>query len=246
MTDLDTEEILGDLTGDGDTLLVARGGRGGVGNSRFKSSINRAPRRFTPGEAGESRRLGLELKVLADVGLLGLPNAGKSTLIGALSAARPKVAEYPFTTLHPNLGVVSVEADRSFVMADIPGLIEGAAEGVGLGIRFLKHLQRTSLLLHVVDVCSPEGRDDPARGVRAVEAELARYSDALAEQPRWLVANKLDLVPRETWDDWVQELVDALDWAGPAFGISAATGEGAWELARAVMSHLEARTDADE
>jgi len=243
--DLDTEETLGDLTHPGDTLLVARGGRGGVGNTRFKSSTNRAPRRSTPGEPGESRHLRLELKLLADVGLLGLPNAGKSTLIRALSAARPRVAEYPFTTLHPNLGVVSVDTDRSFVMADIPGLIEGASEGAGLGLKFLKHLQRTRLLLHLVDVSPEAGGREPGDAVRAVEAELSLYSEELASQPRWLVANKLDLVPREEWNERVSALVAALDWRGPAFGISAATGEGTAALAQAVMVHLETEAQAD-
>ena len=211
-----------------------------MGNARFKSSVNRAPRKFTPGDPGEKRRLGLELKLLADVGLLGLPNAGKSTLVRALSAARPKVAEYPFTTLHPHLGVVSIEADRSFVIADIPGLIEGAAQGAGLGIQFLRHLQRTRLLVHVVEVTESGGNTVPAAAIRAIESELADYSQDLAAKPRWLAINKLDLLPRARWTDTVESLVEMLEWDGPAFGISAATGEGTQALAQAIMQHLEA------
>jgi GTP-binding protein len=239
VNDCDTGETLGDLRGPGDTLLVARGGRGGRGNTRFKSSTNRAPRQSTPGEPGERRRLALELKLLADVGLLGLPNAGKSTLIGVLSAARPKVADYPFTTLYPSLGVVAIEADRSFVMADIPGLIEGAAEGAGLGIQFLKHLQRTRLLLHLVDACPLEGETSAEEAFRTISAELAGYSPDLADRPRWLVVNKLDLMPVDERQARVDQIVAALNWQAPAYGISAATGEGTAELARAVMTHLE-------
>ena len=245
VSDLDTEEILGDLADDGQALRVAQGGRGGLGNCRFKSSTNRTPRKFTPGGPGEKRHLGLELKLLADVGLVGLPNAGKSTLIAALSAARPKVADYPFTTLHPSLGVVSIEADRSFVIADIPGLIEGAAEGAGLGIRFLRHLQRTRLLVHVVDVGEAAGTEDPVQAVRAIESELARYSERLAKQARWLALNKLDLLPRAEWDSKVDAVVRALGWDGPAFGISAATGEGTDALAREIMNYLEAQAEAE-
>ena len=241
ISDIATEEVLGDLAGAGQTLKVAQGGRGGLGNCRFKSSINRAPRKFTPGGPGEQRRLGLELKLLADVGLVGLPNAGKSTLLRALSAARPKVAEYPFTTLHPHLGVVRIEADRSFVVADIPGLIEGAAQGAGLGIQFLRHLQRTRLLVHVVEVEESGGGVDPVAAFRAIETELATYSENLPSRPRWLAVNKLDLLPRARWDEVVESLVKALDWTGPAFGISAATGEGTGALALAVMGYLEAR-----
>ncbi len=243
--DLDTEEILGDLAADGQALRVAQGGHGGLGNSRFKSSINRAPRKSTQGGDGERRRLGLELKLLADVGLLGLPNAGKSTLITAVSAARPKVADYPFTTLYPNLGVVSIEADRSFVIADIPGLIEGAAEGAGLGMRFLRHLQRTHLLVHVVDVGGGGDAEDPVQAVRAIESELSRYSDSLANQERWLALNKLDLLPRSDWDSTVESVVEALGWSGPAFGISAATGEGTDALVREIMNYLETRDEGD-
>lgn len=240
VSDIDTEETLGDLDAAGQTLKVAQGGRGGRGNARFKSSVNRAPRKFTPGSPGEKRRLGLELKLLADVGLLGLPNAGKSTLVRALSAARPKVAEYPFTTLHPHLGVVSIEADRSFVIADIPGLIEGAAQGAGLGIQFLRHLQRTRLLVHLVEVTESGGNTVPAAAIRAIESELADYSQDLAAKPRWLAINKLDLLPRARWTDTVESLVEMLEWDGPAFGISAATGEGTQALAQAIMQHLEA------
>ena len=237
--DIDTGETLGDLENDGDTLIVARGGRGGRGNTRFKSSINRAPRQSTPGQAGEQRHLKLALKVLADVGLLGTPNAGKSTLTRALSAARPKVAEYPFTTLHPHLGVVRVGPERSFVMADIPGLIEGAAEGAGLGIRFLKHLERTRLLLHVIDACPQSAEQDPVADCRAVEAELASYSPTLAARPRWLVLNKLDLLPPDARADRIAEIVAALSWDGPVFGVSALAGEGTERLAQAVMEFLE-------
>ena len=240
VSDIDTEEVLGDLAAPGQTLKVAQGGRGGLGNSRFKSSVNRAPRKFTTGGPGEKRRLALELMLLADVGLVGLPNAGKSTLLRALSAARPKVADYPFTTLHPHLGVVRVEADRSFVIADIPGLIEGAAQGAGLGIQFLRHLQRTRLLVHVVEVAESGGAMAPEEAVRTIESELESYSDDLAARPRWLAVNKLDLLPRDQWDNVVDSLSAALDWEGPAFGISAATGEGAGKLARSVMDYLEA------
>src|SRR6185295_18576489 len=191
--DVETGEKLGDLVRDGDQLLVAKGGQGGRGNTRFKSSVNRAPRQFDVGGEGEHRRLTLALKLLADVGLLGAPNAGKSTLTRAVSAARPKVADYPFTTLHPQLGVVSVGPDRSFVMADIPGLIEGAAEGAGLGIRFLKHLQRTRVLLHLVDISPPDPEADPVKDARAIVGELKKFSKDLAEKPRWLVLNKIDL-----------------------------------------------------
>ena len=240
VSDIDTGETLGDLDAAGQTLKVAQGGRGGQGNTRFKSSVNRAPRKFTPGGPGEKRRLGLELKLLADVGLVGLPNAGKSTLLRALSAARPKVADYAFTTLHPHLGVVGIEADRSFVVADIPGLIEGAAQGAGLGIQFLRHLQRTRLLVHVVEVAESGAAMAPEEAVRTIESELESYSESLSARPRWLAVNKLDLLPADQWDDAVDSLVTALDWNGPAFGISAATGEGAWTLARSVMEYLEA------
>ncbi|HEY9181830.1 MAG TPA: GTPase ObgE [Gammaproteobacteria bacterium] len=237
--DVDTGEKLGDLTRDGERLLVAKGGQGGRGNTRFKSSVNRAPRQFDTGGAGEKRRLKLALKLLADVGLLGAPNAGKSTLTRALSAARPKVADYPFTTLHPHLGVVRVGPDRSFVIADIPGLIEGAASGAGLGIRFLKHLERTRLLLHVVDACGDLSGEDVAATYRAVEGELGEYSAALASRPRWLVLNKLDLLPPRERPKRVAAIVDELDWKGPVYGLSALTADGTTRLVQDVMKYLE-------
>jgi GTP-binding protein len=242
--DIDTGELICDLTEDGQRQMVAAGGRGGLGNTRFKSSTNRAPRKTTNGTPGEGRHLKLELKVLADVGLLGMPNAGKSTLISAMSQARPRIADYPFTTLHPNLGVVRVGMLQSFVMADIPGLIEGAAEGAGLGIRFLKHLQRTGLLLHVVDIAPADTREDPVDAVQALERELAKFSAELAEKPRWLVINKIDLLDEETLALMKQDLLEKLDWNGPVFEISAATGEGTEALARAVMRELENRREA--
>ena len=237
--DLDTGEKLGDLTREGDRLLVAKGGQGGRGNTRFKTSVNRAPRQFDVGEAGESRRLKLALKLLADVGLLGAPNAGKSTLTRAISAARPKVADYPFTTLHPQLGVVRVDTDRSFVVADIPGLIEGAAAGAGLGIQFLKHLERTRLLLHIVDACAELSGGDVLATYRAVEGELGQYSDALADRPRWLVLNKLDLLPATERKRKAAAIVKKLKWKGPVYGISALTADGTKRLVQDVMSYLE-------
>ncbi|HEX5045542.1 MAG TPA: GTPase ObgE [Gammaproteobacteria bacterium] len=237
--DLDTGELLGDLSHDGDTLLVAKGGQGGRGNTRFKTSVNRAPRQFDTGKPGEARHLKLALKLLADVGLLGAPNAGKSTLTRALSAARPKVADYPFTTLHPQLGVVRVGTDRSFVIADIPGLIEGAAEGAGLGIRFLKHLERTRLLLHVVDACAELGGGDSVQIARSVESELGQYSAALADRPRWLVVNKLDLLPADERDARIAKLVADLEWNAPVYGISALAADGTTRLAQDVMTYLE-------
>ncbi len=237
--DVDTGEKLGDLTHDGEQLLVAKGGQGGRGNTRFKTSVNRAPRQFDMGVPGEKRRIKLALKLLADVGLLGAPNAGKSSLTRALSAARPKVADYPFTTLHPHLGVVRVGPDRSFVIADIPGLIEGAAAGAGLGIRFLKHLERTRLLLHVVDACGELSGEDVATTYRAVEGELGEYSDALANRPRWLVLNKLDLLPPEQRGARVASIVGELDWKGPVYGISALTADGTTRLVQDAMKYLE-------
>src|SRR5580700_2332599 len=237
--DSDTHEVLGDLTRDGEELLVARGGKGGWGNQRFKSSTNRSPRQFGPGLPGERRLLEFELKVIADVGLLGLPNAGKSTLIRAVSAARPKVADYPFTTLHPNLGVVDVGQHRSFVMADIPGLIEGAAEGAGLGIRFLKHLQRTRLLLHLVDIAPPDPDADPVKDARAIVRELKKFSKELALKPRWLVLNKSDLLPKAQAEQRARSIVRRLRYRGPYFLISGATGEGTRPLCEAVMGLLE-------
>jgi GTPase len=239
--DADTREQLGDLTRDGEELLVARGGKGGWGNQRFKSSTNRTPRQFGPGLPGERRSLEFELKVIADVGLLGLPNAGKSTLIRAVSAARPKVADYPFTTLHPNLGVVSVGPHRSFVMADIPGLIEGAAEGAGLGVRFLKHLQRTRLLLHLVDIAPADPAADPVRDARTIVAELRKFSRELAAKPRWLVLNKRDLLPPAEAVKRARAIVRRLRWRGPHFLVSGATGAGTRELCEAVMTLLEER-----
>jgi GTP-binding protein len=239
--DCETEEALGDLTREGQELLVARGGKGGWGNTRFKSSTNRSPRQFGPGLPGEKRTLELELKLIADVGLLGLPNAGKSTLIRAVSAARPKVAGYPFTTLHPNLGVVSVGEHRSFVMADIPGLIEGASDGAGLGHRFLRHLQRTRLLLHLVDIAPPDPDADPVKEARAIVLELKKFDAALAKKPRWLVLNKRDLMPDEDSEKLAQSIVRRLRFRGPHFLISGATGRGTRELCTAVMNFLEER-----
>jgi GTP-binding protein len=239
--DAETGETLGDLAAAGQELKVAQGGKGGWGNARYKSSTNRAPRQFGPGLAGEKRTLALELKVIADVGLLGLPNAGKSTLIRAVSAARPRVADYPFTTLHPNLGVVYCGEHRSFVMADIPGLIEGAAEGAGLGIRFLKHLQRTRVLLHLVDILPPDPEADPVKDARAIVAEIKKFSPDLPAKPRWLVLNKRDLLPDAQADEHAREIVRRLRYKGPVFLISAATGRGTRELAEAVMRFLEHR-----
>ena len=238
--DLETQEALGDLTREGQELLVARGGKGGWGNTRFKSSTNRSPRQFGPGLPGEKRSLELELKLIADVGLLGLPNAGKSTLIRAVSAARPKVAGYPFTTLYPNLGVVSVGEHRSFVMADIPGLIEGAAEGAGLGMRFLRHLQRTRVLLHLLDIAPPDPDDDPVRDARAIVKELKKFDAQLAVKPRWLVLNKRDLMPDEEAQERARSIVRRLRFRGPHFLVSGATGRGTRELCAAVMNFLEA------
>ncbi|MDX1654051.1 MAG: Obg family GTPase CgtA, partial [Candidatus Competibacteraceae bacterium] len=244
--DEDTGETIGDLTAPEQTLLVARGGFHGIGNARYKSSTNRAPRQSKPGTPGEERRLRLELKVLADVGLVGMPNAGKSTLIRALSAARPKVADYPFTTLHPNLGVVRVGPLQSFVMADIPGLIEGAAEGSGLGIRFLKHLSRTSLLLHLVDAGPMSDSGDPIGDIRIIERELAKYSDKLAGRERWLVLNKLDLLPETERQQRVKAIVAVLDWQGPVHALSALSGQGTEALAQRVMARLEERRAGDD
>lgn len=234
-----TNEVLGDLVAPGQRLLVVRGGRGGLGNVNFKSSTNRAPRKTTPGQAGESRQLRLELKVLADVGLLGLPNAGKSTFIRAVSAARPKVADYPFTTLVPNLGVVDVDRHRSFVMADIPGLIPGASDGAGLGIRFLKHLARTRFLLHIVDV-APADNADPVESVQSIVWELERFSPALAALPRWLLLNKMDMVPADMVDELCNDIVQRLAWTGPVFRTSGLTGDNAKTVCYRLMDALEA------
>jgi GTP-binding protein len=237
--DVDTEETLGDLAVEGTRLLVAKGGKGGLGNQHFKSSTNRTPRKATPGYPGEKRELRLELKLLADVGLLGLPNAGKSTLISVVSAARPKIADYPFTTLHPNLGVVYVGTHQSFVMADIPGVIEGAAEGAGLGLRFLKHLQRTRLLLHLVDIAPPDPAADPVADVRSIVAELKKFSPELARRERWLVLNKIDLMQPAEADKRCKEIVRRLRWKGPVYRISGATRQGTQELCRDIMRRLE-------
>ena len=240
IADAETGELVADLAEDGARALLAKGGQGGLGNLHFKSSTNRAPRQSTPGEAGEQRRLKMELKVLADVGLLGMPNAGKSTLIRAVSAARPRVADYPFTTLAPNLGVVRIDENRSFVVADIPGLIEGAADGAGLGHRFLRHLQRTRLLLHVVDIAPQDGAADPIADARSVVKELKRYDEALYAKPRWLVLNKLDLIPADEREARIAAFVKALRWKGPVFGISAISGEGCRPLVYAVQAWLDA------
>jgi len=237
--DAETEEQIGDLTQAGQRLLVAKGGKGGWGNAKFKSSTNRTPRKAMPGLPGEKRELRMELKVIADVGLLGLPNAGKSTLIRAVSAARPKVADYPFTTLHPNLGVVAVGEHRSFVMADIPGLIEGAAEGAGLGIRFLKHLQRTRVLLHLVDVSPPDPEADPVKDAKAIVAELKKFSPELADKERWLVLNKVDLLPEEDVDKRCKDIVRRLRWKGPVFRIAGIARQGTQPLCQAIMQRLE-------
>ena len=234
-------ETLADFTRDGERALLAKGGKGGIGNIHFKSSTNRAPRQFTRGEPGEARMLEMELRVLADVGLLGMPNAGKSTLIRAVSSARPKVADYPFTTLQPNLGVVRVDMNRSFVMADIPGLIEGAAEGAGLGHQFLRHLQRTKLLLHLVDMAPFDEGVDPAGEVKAIAAELKAYDASLAKKPRWLVMNKADLLDPKEAKTRAAALVKKLRWTKPAFMVSAINGAGTRELTYAVMEFLEAQ-----
>ena len=239
ITDADTGEQLGDLTLDGQQLLVGKGGKGGWGNAKFKSSTNRAPRKAGMGLPGEARTLSLELKLIADVGLLGLPNAGKSTLIRAVSAARPKVADYPFTTLFPNLGVVSVGMGRSFVMADIPGVIEGAAEGAGLGIRFLKHLQRTRVLLHLIDISPPDPAADPVKDARTIIAELKKFAKELADKERWLLINKIDLLEPDEVVRRTREIVRRLRWKGPVYQISGATGEGTQQLKQDVMRYLD-------
>ena len=244
--DVDTGELICDLTEVDQRQMVAEGGRGGLGNTRFKSSVNRAPRKTTTGTQGEARHLKLELKVLADVGLLGMPNAGKSTLITAMSQAKPRIADYPFTTLHPNLGVVRVGSLQSFVMADIPGLIEGASEGAGLGIRFLKHLQRTRLLLHLVDIAPIDPDAEPAHEVRAIARELEKFSADLADKPRWLVINKIDLLSEEDLAVAKEMLLEDLNWNGPVFEVSAATGAGTDALGHAVMQALEEINEEEE
>lgn len=246
ISDLISGEQIADLDHDGKRALIAKGGRGGLGNLHFKSSINRAPRQCTPGEEGERRELRMELKVLADVGMLGLPNAGKSTFIRAVSAAKPKVADYPFTTLHPNLGVVRVDDNRSFVIADIPGLIEGAAEGAGLGHQFLRHLQRTRLLLHLVDVAPFDPEADPVRDAHAILDELRKYDPALFDKPRWLVINKVDLLPEEDRDSRIAAMVEGYGEVERHFAVSAINGAGCRELMFAVMDHLDRHAAPEE
>ena len=238
IVDNDTGEQVGDLVEHGQRLLVAQGGFHGLGNTRFKSSTNRAPRQSTNGSPGDVRWLKLELKLLADVGLLGLPNAGKSTFIRSVSSARPKVGDYPFTTLYPNLGVVSVDYERSFVIADVPGVIEGAAEGAGLGIQFLKHLSRTRLLMHLVDV-APYDMSDPVSNVRMIDQELEKYSAELAGRPRWLVLNKIDLLPEDEREQRCQTIIDDLGWEGPVFKIAAINKTNTKALVYQIMEYLE-------
>ncbi len=239
--DSETGEILGDLTTEGETLLVAQGGFHGLGNTRFKSSINRAPQKASKGTPGEHRLLNLELTLIADVGLLGMPNAGKSSLIRSVSSATPKVADYPFTTLYPNLGVVRIDELRSFVIADIPGVIEGASEGAGLGLQFLKHLDRTGLLLHIIDIEPYESSESPVSAARKIIAEVGKWNDNLANKPRWLILNKVDRVLDEELDAHCQEIIDALNWTAPVFKIAAINGQGTRELMFAIMEFLEAQ-----
>lgn len=238
IADAETGEVLHELLQPGEQVTIAKGGDGGFGNMHYKSSTNRAPRQKTPGWAGEKRTLKLELKVLADVGLLGMPNAGKSTLISAISNARPKIADYPFTTLHPNLGVVRVAAEKSFVVADVPGLIEGASEGAGLGHQFLRHLQRTRLLLHMVDVAPFDEGVDPVAQAKAIVAELKKFDQALYDKPRWLVLNKVDMLPADEREKRIQDIVKRLKYKGPVFEISALTREGCELLVQKVYQHI--------
>jgi len=241
LIDAETNDVLYELLTPGEVIMIAKGGDGGFGNMRFKSAINRAPRQKTPGWPGERKNLKLELKVLADVGLLGMPNAGKSTLISAISNARPKIADYPFTTLHPNLGVVRVAAEQSFVVADVPGLIEGAAEGAGLGHQFLRHLQRTRLLLHMVDLAPFDDAVDPVAQAKAITLELKKYDPELFDKPRWLVLNKLDMVPSDERAARVKDFVKRFKYKGPVFEISALNREGCEGLVRAIYDHLQAQ-----
>jgi GTP-binding protein len=243
--DMETGDVLGDLTEIDQKLKVAQGGFHGLGNTRYKSSTNRAPRQTSPGKEGDVRELKLELKVLADVGLLGLPNAGKSTFIRSVSAARPKVADYPFTTLIPNLGVVGMSGDKSFVVADIPGLIEGASEGAGLGIRFLKHLTRTRLLLHLVDMMPFDG-STPEHNARVIEKELKTFSSTLSDQDRWLVLNKVDLIPKDEVQDACQKVVTALSWEGPVFYISGLASLGTKSLCATIMDYIDDKRQQEE
>jgi GTP-binding protein len=245
VVNVDTDETIGDLTQNGQRLLVAQGGKGGLGNIHFKSSVNRAPRKSTPGTPGDLRELKLELKLLADVGLLGFPNAGKSTFIRAVSAATPRVADYPFTTLHPNLGVVSLGTDQSFVIADIPGLIEGAADGAGLGIQFLRHVSRTRLLLHVVDIAPIDG-SDPVEQVRAIEQELEKFDPELLERPRWLVMNKADVLPEDERQAVAADVVERLGWKEPWFLVSAISRENTLPVCQQVWRFLAAEHMARE
>jgi GTP-binding protein len=236
--DFETDEVIAELLVPDEKVLIAKGGDGGFGNLHFKTSTNRAPRQKTPGWPGEQKKLKLELRVLADVGLLGMPNAGKSTLIAAISNARPKIADYPFTTLHPNLGVVRVAAEQSFVVADIPGLIEGASDGAGLGHLFLRHLQRTHLLLHVVDFAPFDEAVDPVAQAKSIVAELRKYDESLFDKPRWLVLNKLDMVPAEERAQRVKDFIQRFKWKGPVFEISALTREGCESLIQAVYQQV--------
>ena len=240
-----TEEKIGDLIEAGQTLLVAKGGFHGLGNTRFKSSVNRTPQQFSKGSPGESRTLKIELNVIADVGLLGLPNAGKSSLIRSVSSAKPKVADYPFTTLHPNLGVVRVDDMRSFVIADIPGVIEGAAEGAGLGLQFLKHLSRTGLLLHLLDVQPYESLDSPVVSARKIINEVEKWSDDLANKPRWLILNKVDRLLDEETEAHCKAIIDELEWTGPVFEISALKKQGTQKLMYAIMDFLDQQRQAE-
>jgi len=242
ITNVDTDEVIGDLTSHGQRMLVAQGGKGGLGNIHFKTSVNRAPRKATPGTPGDVRQLKLELRLLADVGLLGFPNAGKSTFIRAVSAATPRVADYPFTTLHPNLGVVSLGTDQSFVIADIPGLIEGAADGAGLGIQFLRHVSRTSLLLHIVDIAPIDG-SDAVEQVRAIEQELAKFNPELLERPRWLVLNKADVLGEDERQAEAGRIIAELGWTAPWFLISAISREGTMAVCQQIQRFFESQRD---
>jgi GTP-binding protein len=239
ISDLDTQEEIGDLKKHGDRIKVAQGGEGGLGNARFKSSTNRAPRKITKGQEGESRHLQLELKLIADIGLLGMPNAGKSSLIRKMSSAKPKVADYPFTTLYPNLGVVSVGMLQSFVMADIPGLIQGAAEGSGLGLEFLRHLERTKILLHILDISPDNVEMEPIHAFNDIDSELKKYSEELYKKPRWLVFNKIDLVAPSDLDLMCEKIIDAIGWQGKVLRVSALSGEGCDIIAKNVMEELD-------